>query len=186
MTRRNATSVVSPARHVRRQRPPRERGERAARRHGGEEDDPQEREAETEGGEEQVLPAGLQRARLAAEADEDRRGGGGRLDEEPRRAEIARERHSGEHGDECGQRGVVPARPVTCAEEAAESPSRGSSATRVRWRAPRGRSRRPSTPPAASTTTQPVTWRSAGWLSATSARAIATPPAMTRPAIAAG
>ena len=120
-------------RHVGGQRAPRQQLERPARRDRRQQHDPEQGEAESERGEEQVLPAGLERARLAAQPHEDRRGGRRRLDQQPRSTEIAGQRHRREHGDECRQRGVVGTRTVRGAEE----PRR--SAVEVRRRGDRAR-----------------------------------------------
>ena len=81
-------AVTARERAARRARRARRRGMPAC-----EDDDPEQRDAEAERGEDQVLPAGLERARLAAEADEQRRGGGRRLDQQPGGAEVPGERH---------------------------------------------------------------------------------------------
>ena len=78
-----------------------------SREAGGEDDDPEQRDAEPERGEHQVLPPRLERARLAAEADEQRRHGGRRLDEQPGDAEVARQRHGEQDGPERVEQGEV-------------------------------------------------------------------------------
>src|SRR5438309_249442 len=61
--------------------------EPVAWRTGCENDDAEQSDAEAERGEDQVLPRRLQRPRLPAEADEERRRGGRRLHEKPGPAE---------------------------------------------------------------------------------------------------
>ena len=81
-------------------RMPGERADPAAGGAGDECDDAEQRDTETERGEDEVLPCRLERARVAAEPDEQRRRGGGRLDEEPRTTEVAHERDSEQDGPE--------------------------------------------------------------------------------------
>ena len=90
-----------------RERVPRERTDPTARNARGENDDAEQRDAEAERGEDEVLPAGLERARLAAETDEQRRRRGRRLDQEPRDAEIPRERHREENDPEREEQGEI-------------------------------------------------------------------------------
>ena len=80
-----------PGAHVR-EVAPRERVEPTVRGACGEHDDAEQRDAEAERGEDEVLPRRLERSRLPPEAHEQRGRGGGRLDEEPRAAEIPDER----------------------------------------------------------------------------------------------
>jgi hypothetical protein len=81
------------------------------------EHDPEERKAEPEGREHEVLPAGLECRRSSAESDEERRGGRGGLDQEPGDSEVPRKRHRDEHGPEREQRAVVQALPALGAHE---------------------------------------------------------------------
>src|SRR5207248_6805228 len=88
---------------------PRERVEAAVGRGSGEQDDPEQRDAEPERRQDEVLPPRLERVASPAEADEQRRGGGRRLDEEPRAAEVSDERHRDEHRPEREQEPVEEA-----------------------------------------------------------------------------
>ena len=77
-----------------------------------------------------------------AEADEQRRGGGRRLDQQPGDAEVAGERHREQHGPERGKRAVVQAR---AALRRGRAPSRARRGRRARRARSRGR-RAPITP----------------------------------------
>src|SRR5207248_4925551 len=86
---------------------PRERVEAALRRLGGEPDNAEQRDAEAEGGEDQVLPRRLERTRLPAEADEQRRRSGRSLDEEPGSAEVSHQRDRGQDRPEEEEERIV-------------------------------------------------------------------------------
>ena len=94
-----------------------------------EDDDPEQRDAEAERREDEVLPCCLERLCLAAEADEQRRGGGRRLDEQPSPAEVAGQRHRQENGPERVEHTEVrlgaPATGTERAVAAGEIPRRG-------------------------------------------------------------
>ena len=106
------------------------------------EDDAEERDAEPERREHEVLPAGLERRRASAEADEQDRGGGRRLDQEPRDAEIPRERHRDEDRPEGEQGAVVEARAALGSDELGRRTSGGRPVTSARSRDRRCRRRR--------------------------------------------
>ena len=118
---------------VRAERMPRERAETATRDPRREQHDSEQRDAEAERGQDQVLPAGLERARPAAETDEQRGCGRRRLDEQPGAAEVAGERHCEQDGPERVQKGEVVA-----LVRARDAPSQGTRARRARWRSRRG------------------------------------------------
>ena len=88
-------------------------GERRARPSGGppvEDDDPEQRDAEPERRQDEVLPAGLERPRLAAETDEQRRRGCRGLDEQPGEPEVAGQRDREEDRPEGVEQDEVDAR----------------------------------------------------------------------------
>ena len=91
------------------ERTPGERLDAATARGRLEHEDPEQRHPEPERREDEVLPAGLERAGAAAEADEERGGGGRRLDREPCRAEVPGERNREQNGPEREERGPVDA-----------------------------------------------------------------------------
>ena len=111
---------------------PRERVEPTVGGSCGEHDDAEQRDAEPERGEDQVLPRRLERARLAREADEERGRGGGRLDEEPGSAEVPDERDCGEDRPEAEDERVERARPPFRSHETRCRRWRGTRAKRAR------------------------------------------------------
>ena len=109
-----------------------------------EDDDPEQRNRQPEGGQQQVLPARLERVPAAAESDEQRRGCRRRLDDQPRDREVAGDRHRQQRGPEQEQRRVV---------EAARPRRRGQPAPAVRRKAGESRAlHRPMTEMTASST----------------------------------
>ena len=134
-----------------------------------EHEDPEQRHAEAERGEDEVLPARLERPGAAAEADEQRRGGGRRLDREPRGAEVAGERHGEQDGPEGEQRRPVDAVGPVGPEQRAAPLGEVLRRRRARSRARSRRSRRRAARRPGRATSQRPSWRSPGSASATTA-----------------
>ena len=88
---------------------PGQRLDPAAARRRLEHEDAEQGDPEPERGQDEVLPAGLERAGAAAEADEERRGRGRRLDREPGGAEVPGERYGEQDCPEREERGPVDA-----------------------------------------------------------------------------
>ena len=91
---------------------------------GGEEHDSEQGDAEAQRGQDQVLPARLERPWAPAESDQHGGGGRGRLDEQPRAGEVAGERDGEEDCPEGEEQQVVrpraPLRPHERAPQGGE------------------------------------------------------------------
>ena len=122
---------------------------------------------------------------LAAEADEQRRGRGRRLDEQPGGAEVAGQRHREQHRPEGVERRRSTSRSRRrSGDERAAHASPGRRARRARWRGRRAPMTPTSSPPAASTTIQLPTTGVPGRPSATAASATASAAGRDAPASA--
>ena len=129
---------------------------------GGEHDDAEQSDAEPERGEDQVLPARLERTCLAAEADEQRGCRGRRLDRaaRPRRGSPPAARRAAPPRRRRARRSTLAVAAPRRRATRARSPD--TRARRARWRGRRRAITPTSRPPAASTTIQSPTSRSPG------------------------
>ena len=75
-----------------------------------EDDDPEQRDGQAERRQHQVFPTRFECIAGSAERDQQRRGGGRRLDDQPDDGEVGDDRHGQQRGPEDEQRGVVPGR----------------------------------------------------------------------------
>ena len=73
-----------------------------------EDEDPDQRNRQTEGRQHEVLPSRLQRGPASAVGDQQRRGAGGRLDQQPGDAEVVDQRDREQRGPEQMKSEVVP------------------------------------------------------------------------------
>ena len=123
MISRNASSARSAGERVRvaGDLAPVERPEHAAVRREADvqHEDPDERDRQPEGRQHEVLPARLERRAPPAVGDQQRRGAGRDLDQQPGDAEVVEQRHDEQRGPEQMEAEVVPGARTMRAEEAA-------------------------------------------------------------------